>query len=124
MSKKDISSPSKEKEDFQKKLRLITPDKFVEFFQGKGIDQLICPICKHGDVAIPTMSEPSVNSGKEFNEWRYVYPSLTPGYDSEDDYTLNHYSYRILCKNCAYEMHFNVNLIISWAEKNNGDHDE
>ncbi|MDE1487657.1 hypothetical protein KKI90_15200 [Xenorhabdus bovienii] len=118
MSKKDISSPSKEKEDFMRKIRSITPERFTDFFKEKGITHLTCPICKRGNVAIPTIyNEPQ-------NSFDYVVPSLTDRPDNDDSYDLSNYSYKILCKNCAHEMYFNVSSIISWAEESKEDHDE
>ncbi|MCW7549190.1 hypothetical protein B5C26_02410 [Photorhabdus luminescens] len=99
-------------------LKTITPDVFADFFKEKGITHLTCPICKRGNVTIPIVYDKSQEDSHD-----YVVPSLTDRLDSDGCYNLANYSYKILCKNCAYEMHFNVSRIISWAEKK-GDHDE
>lgn len=106
-----------EKASLQKRFEQVSPDMLTKFFESKNIHMATCPICSSNDIGTPSTKKDRATEG--FDDTRlYITPVRI---DTEGPpYSLVHYEYRLICKNCAHTMRFAVWPILSWVEKEKG----
>ncbi len=99
--------------ELTEKLKLVSPDDFVSFFTEKNLTPLHCPICNGTSMTFPLIAGEITMSPQGGETKEYLVASRAV-LDS-DPASVTSYQYRIICKNCTYEMAFNSNLLINWV---------
>ncbi|AFB83810.1 hypothetical protein ACWYBI_003082 [Salmonella enterica subsp. enterica serovar Cerro] len=98
----------------QRRLEKVTPELFSEYLFERGVKTVICPICGSDDISIPNASSMTVGpEGCESNTYAIPVKLDTEG----PPYSLVKYEYRLICKNCAYSMHFATWPVLKWVEQ-------
>lgn len=96
--------------------RSVTTSQFAAFMLEKNIDILKCRMCDGNDIAIPTMSDVSVEG-----EPSHLIPVRVSSMSFNSDYFLTNYTYRVLCKDCGCETYFNAFPVINWITNRQAD---
>lgn len=116
-------SEEEKKKELEEKLKSVSPYDFVLFFAAKKIAPLHCPICGSVSMTFPLIAGETTVTPTGFEQKEYLVASRA-AIDSDPN-SFTSYQYRIICKNCTYEMAFNAQLLINWLdERNNGVLDE
>ncbi len=98
----------------------ITMKRFMQFLSANGIDKLSCPLCKNSDTLFaPTMKHPDTDDNHDY----FLMPVKVKSLDYDYDTMVANYSYRVVCQNCAHEMHFSCQVVAAWDQQNRGDDD-
>lgn len=105
------------KKELINRLRSVTPDDFDAFFHDKNLLPLRCPVCNHSDMMFPLTGIETVISHDPngFSHREFIIPNCISSESSPN--SLTGYQYRIVCKNCTYELAFNALLLINWIEE-------
>lgn len=98
----------------QRRLEKVTPELFSEYLFERGVKTVICPMCGSDDISIPNASSMTVGpEGCESNTYAIPVKLDTDG----PPYSLVKYEYRLICKNCAFSMHFATWPVLKWVEQ-------
>ncbi|PVY86606.1 hypothetical protein [Pantoea ananatis] len=103
------------KEELWDKFRKITPEILSQFFFEKGVPRVSCPICNVSDMSVPQTSE-TIDFYNGIKDLRvtYVSPTHVPFFEHEPRFSLLHFEYRLICKNCGYVNRFAVFPVLKW----------
>lgn len=97
----------------QRRLEKVTPDLLSEFLFKRGIEVFRCLLCGSEDIGIPQcnvhQSGPDGASSRSFVD----YIKLDAG---GPRFSLMHYQYRIICRNCGFTHHVAVWPVLKWIE--------
>lgn len=98
--------------------RKITPEILAKFLFERGVPTVSCPVCHSIDISVPRATE--IIDGAEVT---YVHPSKIENFGYEPRASLLQYHYRLICKNCGFEIRFAVNPVFLWLQEKekNGD---
>ena len=97
----------------QRRLSKVTPDLLSEFMFKRGVETFRCLLCGSEDVGIPQCREhisgPDGSMTKAYVDYIKVDADGPP-------FSLMHYQYRIICRNCGFTHHIAVWPVLKWIE--------
>ncbi|MEQ5400888.1 hypothetical protein ABN303_09300 [Providencia rettgeri] len=84
----------------------VTDAKFREFLLSNGIESLKCPVCGFDGMGFPSIS---INDGDSF-----LVPIKCEDLAGRYPFNPINFKYRAICKDCGYEIYFNVSRVMKW----------
>lgn len=102
----------------QGRLEKVTPELLSEFLFKRGVETFRCLLCGSENIGIPQcdvlQTGPEGSSSKVFVDYIKL--------DADGPrFSLMHYQYRIICRNCGFTHHLAVWPVLKWIEEGTND---
>lgn len=108
----------KNQQTLHKMMSKISPELLSEFLYKRGVKDVRCVFCDSEDVVVPqTTINPNQPDEVTFIDYVKVDGSGPP-------FSLMHYQYRLICRNCGYTHNLAVYPVMKWAGVIEGAGDE
>lgn len=102
----------------QRRMEKVSPELLSEFLFKRGIETFKCLLCGSEDIGIPQcnllQSGPDGSVSKTFVDYIKLDADGPP-------FSLMHYQYRIICRNCGFTHHLSVWPVLKWIEEGRED---